>query len=94
MISATRGGRRSNRRRSKPEELPALRRGREDRIVRWIGAAKRRFKKRADVAEAVALTDRIIRLRWADTFAEPVCVETVGTFAQVLLFRRQPNTIG
>lgn len=78
---------RLTRRRSKSDDPPALRRGRENRGVRWIGAAKRRAKTRVAVAGSAPTSAQIIRLRCADTFGRPVRSGPAGTFAQVLPFQ-------
>jgi hypothetical protein len=78
---------RSTRRNPKSDVPPALRRGRENRGVRWIGAAKRRTKKLVAVAGSAPMRAQIIRLSCADTFSRPVRSGAAGTFTQVLPFQ-------
>jgi hypothetical protein len=87
MSATTRTIGRSTRRQSGSDDPPALRRGRENRGVRWIGAAKRRAKKLVAVAGSAPMSAQIIRLSCADTFGRPVRSGTAGTFAQVLPFQ-------
>jgi hypothetical protein len=60
---------RPNRKRSETNLPPVLRRGREHRIVRWIGAANRKAPRPAE--EPAAADNRVIKLSWADTFGRP-----------------------
>jgi hypothetical protein len=82
-----------NRRRSEADLPPVLRRGREHRIVRWIGAANRRTPKRAEELVAEAPAPRVITLSWAETFGRPDRSgptrfgRPVSTDAQVLPFQ-------
>ena len=89
MSSAKREGRRSTRRVFKSDQPPALRRGRENWVVRWIGAAKRRSKRQIEASIAETLGCRIIRLSSADTFGRPIQADLAGQIAQVLLFDLQ-----
>lgn len=87
MSFVKRDGIRSSRRGSKPEQSPALRRGREHRGVRWIGAAKLRTKNPIKIPAVEISSAHVIRLSCADTFSRPVCPEAVGTITQVLPFQ-------
>jgi hypothetical protein len=87
MCPAKRGNSYSIRRRSKSEQPPASRRGREHWTVRWIGAAKRRSKKPTKVAAIETLGGSIIRLSCADTFGRSVRPGVAGTVTQVLPFQ-------
>ncbi|MEE7505014.1 hypothetical protein ACLBXO_09420 [Methylobacterium sp. C33D] len=60
---------RPNRKRGEMDLPPVLRRGREHRIVRWIGAANRKAPRPAEAAAPA--DDRVIKLSWADTFGRP-----------------------
>jgi hypothetical protein len=87
-----------------PEVPPVLRRGREHRIVRWIGAGNRRSAKpvAAEVSEAPEAADVlencVIRLSWADTFGRPARRDPAGyglsapIDAQVLRFQSRPSS--
>lgn len=96
-ISARPDGPRFARKWLEPEVPPVLRRGREHRIVRWIGAAGRRASKPAgteapDPAEAPATF--VIRLSWAETFGRPARPDPAGSgpsVAQVLPFQGHPS---
>ncbi|MGT2486313.1 hypothetical protein ACU4GA_10845 [Methylobacterium oryzae CBMB20] len=71
-ISDKTDGIRPNRKRSEADLPPVLRRGREHRIVRWIGAAGRKAPRPAAEDTAPAAADnRVIKLSWADTFGRP-----------------------
>jgi hypothetical protein len=87
MSPAKRDDSRSTRRGSKSEQPPASRRRREHRVVRWIGAAKRRSKKSTEIAAVETRTAHIIRLRCADTFSRPVRLEVAVGGAQLLPFQ-------
>jgi hypothetical protein len=89
MSLIKRDGCHSTRRGSKCEQPPALRRGREHWVVRWIGAAKRRTKNPIESAPIETSGARIIRLSCADTFGRPVCPEVASMIAQVLPFQGQ-----
>ena len=66
---------------------PALRRGRAQRIVRWIGAGNHKLPK-PDAAASDAPEGRVIRLCWSDTFGRPVRPNAAGSApAEVLPFR-------
>ena len=86
MSSAKRDGRRLTWRIVKLEQPPALRRGREHWVVRWIGAAKYRSKRSVKGSIPVAVSAHIINLRCADTHARPVRPERAGKIGRVLLF--------
>ena len=87
MCPAKRDDSYSIRRRSKSDQPPASRRGREHWIVRWIGAAKRRSKKPTKVSAVETLGGSIIRLSWADTFSRPARRGVASTVTQVLPFQ-------
>lgn len=78
---------------------PALCRGRENRIVRWIGAGNRRPLKDAEDAASRVPEGRVIKLSWADTFGRPArpgpagLVRSITTPAQVLPFRDRADRI-
>ncbi len=59
------------RRRPEIERPPAVRRGRGERIVRWIGAAKRRAAKLAGEDSAEHRLAEVVYLAFADTFGRP-----------------------
>ncbi|SDA24316.1 hypothetical protein SAMN02799622_03368 [Methylobacterium sp. UNC378MF] len=92
---------RPNRKRSETDLPPALRRGREHRIVRWIGAANHKAPKHAgEPAEEPASASpetRVIKLSWADTFGRPGRTErgrSAPGSAQVLPFQsRKGETV-
>lgn len=50
----------------------------EQRIVRWIGAAKRRATKLAGTDISEATIAPVIHLSWGDTFGRPSRIETAG----------------
>ncbi|MCJ2049359.1 hypothetical protein [Methylobacterium sp. J-070] len=81
------------RRRSEPAVPPVLRRGRQHRIVRWIGAGHRNPSKPDAEAASGAPEGRLIKLCWADTFGRPARPNPAGFSwsapapAQVLPFR-------
>ncbi len=62
---------RPNRKRSEADLPPVLRRGREHRIVRWIGAANRKAQRSAEDTAPASADNRVIQLSWADTFGRP-----------------------
>jgi hypothetical protein len=72
---------------------PLLRRGK--RAERWIGSGQRKSPaaNRADDSAAEALSGRVIKLRWADTFGRPARPDPARwgqpdpVSAQVLLFQ-------
>jgi hypothetical protein len=78
---------------------PALCRGRENRIVRWIGAGNRKPVKDAEDAASRVPEGRVIKLSWADTFGRPArpgpagLVRSITTPAQVLPFRERADRI-
>lgn len=74
MSSGKRDHARSARRWSKPERSPTSRRGRENRVVRWISAANNRRSKAAAAAAIEMPCAEIIPLSWADTFGRPMRV--------------------
>ncbi|GJE12163.1 hypothetical protein FOHLNKBM_3210 [Methylobacterium longum] len=84
--------------RSEPATPPVLRRGREHRIVRWIGAGNQKLpKSNADAASETA-RGHVIKLCWSDTFGRPVRPDLTG-FArsapgQVLPFRGERRGAG
>jgi hypothetical protein len=82
---------RQTRRPFEPAVLPVLRRGREHRIVRWIGAGNRKLPAAAGEAASQAPERRVIKLGWSDTFGRPVRPDRAGFVrsgpAQVLPFR-------
>lgn len=87
MPTAKRNERRATRRGSKSEQPPALRREREHRIVRWIGAAKRRLAKSAETATVEIWTAHIIQLSFTDTFSRPIRPGLPIDGAQLLVFQ-------
>ncbi|WP_267359359.1 MULTISPECIES: hypothetical protein [unclassified Methylobacterium] len=75
---------RSAQRWTKPESAPTLRRGRGNWVVRWIGAAKRRFPKQLAAAAIEVPCARIIQLSWADTFGRPARLAPAGVVVRLL----------
>lgn len=71
-LPVNRSGARRGRRQTKAEQLSALYRGREHRVVRWIGAAKRRISKSAQVTVIEVIGAPVISLSWAETHGRPV----------------------
>ncbi|MHC2106442.1 hypothetical protein [Methylobacterium sp. CM6246] len=67
FLTINRSGAHRGRRRTKAKQLSPLYRGREHRVVRWIGAAKRRMSKSAQVTVIEVVGAPIIRLSWAET---------------------------
>ncbi len=72
MPSGKRDDIRSAQRWSKPERSPASRRGRENWVVRWIGASSFRRSRPAKVAATDVHNAEIIQLGWAETFGRPI----------------------
>jgi hypothetical protein len=50
----------------------------ERRIVRWIGAAKRRAARLAGTVASEPTIAPVIHLSWGDTFGRPARIETAG----------------
>jgi hypothetical protein len=50
----------------------------EQRIVRWIGAAKRRAARLAEAEASEPTIAPVIHLSWGDTFGRPARIETAG----------------
>jgi hypothetical protein len=77
---------------------PVLRRGRENRIVRWIGAGGGRPPEVAAAPLAEAPAGQLIRLSWADTFGRPVrpqppaFIRSAPAVAEVLPFPSRTGT--
>ena len=63
---------RPTRKRLEPSLPPVLRRGRKNRIVRWIGAGSSKPPEVGAAPLAEAPEGQLIRLSWADTFGRPV----------------------
>ena len=80
MSPAKRDNIRSAQRWSKPERSPASRRGRENWVVRWIGAASFRRSRPVEIATIDIPGAQIIRLSWADTFGRPVRIAPTRLF--------------
>ena len=72
-------GLRAIRRQVVRETRPRLRCEREPLIIRWIGAAgRRRRRKHADRdADLAPASSNIVRLTWADTFGRPPHVTAI-----------------
>ncbi|MDH3030288.1 hypothetical protein [Methylobacterium fujisawaense] len=89
-ISDRTDDRQAIRRRSAPDGPPALRRGREHRIVRWISAGNRKAPSPAEETTSAAPDCHVIKLSWADTFGRPdraALGRSVPGPAQVLPFQ-------
>ena len=75
---------------SKPGRAPASRRGRENWLVRWIGAAKFRTARAVAKTAIEAPSARIIELGWTETLGRPVrtgpagILRPAGTIAPLL----------
>ncbi|MBE7203788.1 MAG: hypothetical protein INR70_39160 [Parafilimonas terrae] len=84
---------RQTRRAFEPSVLPVLRRGREHRIVRWIGAGSRKMPAAGGEAALQTAERHVIKLCWSDTFGRPVRPDLAGFVrsdpAQVLPFQRR-----
>lgn len=80
MRPAKRDALHSNRHWSKLRRSPAARRGSEYRVVRWIGARKRRALRLTEEFTVDTPSARAIQLSWANTFGRPVRGEHVGSF--------------
>ncbi|MCJ2019020.1 hypothetical protein [Methylobacterium sp. E-065] len=83
--------------RALPEVPPALRRGADKRVTRWIGAGQRKVAQ-SDAEPADPVTPgEVIKLSWADTFGRPARPDLGRWFrsdpmtAQVLPFRSRAD---
>ncbi|MGU3663363.1 hypothetical protein ACLBX9_04150 [Methylobacterium sp. A49B] len=89
---------RQTRKAFEPAVLPVLRRGREHRIVRWIGAGNRKLPTAGAKTASQAPERRVIKLGWSDTFGRPVRSDQAGFVrsgpAQVLPFRGRGDAAG